>query len=102
MLLISDKLRVGVVAGHVPIAEVPKVITKENILDKLDILNSSLIRDFGIRRPQIAVLSLNPHAGDDGLIGTEEIDIINPALEEAREKGIMALGPYPADGFWIE
>lgn len=100
MLLISDKLRVGVVAGHVPIAEVPKVITKENILDKLDILNSSLIRDFGIRRPQIAVLSLNPHAGDDGLIGTEEIDIINPALEEAREKGIMALGPYPADGFF--
>lgn len=100
MLLISDKLRVGVVAGHVPISEVANVVTKETILSKLDILNTSLIKDFGIRRPRIAVLSLNPHAGDEGVIGTEEIDVIIPALDEAREKGIMALGPYPADGFF--
>ncbi|PKQ66350.1 4-hydroxythreonine-4-phosphate dehydrogenase PdxA [Labilibaculum manganireducens] len=100
MLLISDKLRVGVVAGHVPISKVPEVVSKENIISKLNILNSSLQKDFGIRKPRIAVLSLNPHAGDDGLIGTEEIDEIIPALEEVREKGIMALGPYPADGFF--
>ncbi|MBI9057713.1 MAG: 4-hydroxythreonine-4-phosphate dehydrogenase PdxA [Labilibaculum sp.] len=100
MLLISDKLRVGVVAGHVPISKVAEVVTKENIMSKLDILNTSLKKDFGIRRPRIAVLSLNPHAGDEGVIGTEEIDIIIPTIEEAREKGIMALGPYPADGFF--
>jgi 4-hydroxythreonine-4-phosphate dehydrogenase len=100
MLLISDKLRVGVVAGHVPISKVPEKITKENIISKLNILNSSLQMDFGIRKPRIAVLSLNPHAGDEGLIGTEEIDVIIPALEEVREKGMMALGPYPADGFF--
>ena len=100
MLLISDKLRVGVVAGHVPISKVPEMITKENIISKLNILNTSLQMDFGIRKPRIAVLSLNPHAGDQGLIGTEEIDVIIPALEEVREKGMMALGPYPADGFF--
>jgi len=100
MLLISDKLRVGVVAGHVPISKVTEKITRENILEKLNILNDSLLRDFGIRRPQIAVLSLNPHAGDNGLIGTEEEEIIKPALEEARKNGIMALGPFPADGFF--
>ncbi|MBL4559731.1 MAG: 4-hydroxythreonine-4-phosphate dehydrogenase PdxA [Bacteroidales bacterium] len=100
MLLISDKLRVGVVAGHVPISKVPEIVSKENIISKLNILNTSLQKDFGIRKPRIAVLSLNPHAGDEGLIGTEEIDVIIPALEEVREKGIIALGPYPADGFF--
>ena len=100
MLLLSNKLRVGVVAGHVPISKVPQQITKEAILEKLDILNKSLLKDFGIQRPKIAVLSLNPHAGDNGLIGTEELEIINPALNEAREKNIMALGPFPADGFF--
>lgn len=100
MLLISNKLRVGVVAGHIPISKVPDAITEENIFAKLEILNSSMLKDFGIRRPRIAVLSLNPHAGDEGLIGNEEIDVIIPTLEKAREKGIMALGPYPADGFF--
>ncbi|WP_372751654.1 4-hydroxythreonine-4-phosphate dehydrogenase PdxA [Labilibaculum sp.] len=100
MLLISDKLRVGVVAGHVPISKVPEFVSKENIISKLNILNTSLQKDFGIRKPRIAVLSLNPHAGDQGLIGNEEIDVIIPALEEVRENGIMALGPYPADGFF--
>ncbi|MDQ2179975.1 4-hydroxythreonine-4-phosphate dehydrogenase PdxA [Marinifilum sp. D714] len=100
MLLLSDKLRVGVVAGHVPISKVSEKITKEAILEKLEILNESLLKDFGIQKPKIAVLSLNPHAGDNGLIGTEEQEIIIPVLNTAREKGIMALGPFPADGFF--
>ena len=70
------------------------------ISEKLNILNKSLIQDFGIRKPKVAVLSLNPHAGDDGLIGSEEKDVIIPAIEKARKSGIMALGPYPADGFF--
>ncbi|MCZ4695641.1 4-hydroxythreonine-4-phosphate dehydrogenase PdxA [Ancylomarina euxinus] len=100
MLLISEKLRVGVVTGHIPISKVSENITEEKIIDKLDILNKSLIQDFGIRKPKVAVLSLNPHAGDDGLIGSEEKDVIIPAIEKARKSGIMALGPYPADGFF--
>lgn len=97
MLMINDDMRVGVVTGHLPISEVANNITKEAILQKIDVLHSSLKLDFRIRKPRIAVLGLNPHIGDEGLLGKEEQDIIIPALEEAREKGIMALGPYPAD-----
>lgn len=100
MLLISNNLRVGVVAGHVAVADIPKHITKKNINDKIEILHNSLVRDFGILKPKIAVLSLNPHCGDNGLLGTEEIEIINPCLKELREKGIMAMGPYAADGLF--
>ncbi len=100
MILMNDRLKVGVVTGHIPIAEVPQRITKEIIEEKLHILNESLIKDFGIGKPKIAVLSLNPHAGDNGLIGKEEEEIIKPLLNEVRGKGIMALGPYPADGFF--
>ncbi len=100
MLLISDVLKVGVVTGHIPLTDVSKSITKEKIVAKLKILNKSLKEDFTIRKPRIAVLGLNPHAGDDGLIGQEEQDIIIPAIEEAKNKGIMALGPYPADGLF--
>ncbi len=100
MLLMSGNLKVGVVTGHIPISEVPQRITKEAVAEKLNILNESLKQDFGIGKPKIAVLSLNPHAGDNGLIGKEEEEIIKPLLNEAREKGIMALGPYPADGFF--
>jgi len=100
MLLISEKLRVGVVTGHIPISKVSENITEEKIVEKLKILNHSLIQDFGIRKPKLAVLSLNPHAGDDGLIGSEEKDVIIPAIEKARKSGVMALGPYPADGFF--
>ena len=78
MLLISEKLRVGVVTGHIPISKVSESITEELIIEKLNILNKSLIQDFSIRKPKIAVLSLNPHAGDDGLIGSEEKDVIIP------------------------
>ncbi|MCK4663711.1 MAG: 4-hydroxythreonine-4-phosphate dehydrogenase PdxA [Bacteroidales bacterium] len=100
MLLVSDILKVGVVAGHIPISEVASYITKENILSKLKIMNESLIQDFGIRKPKLAVLGLNPHAGDSGVIGDEEEEIIIPAIKNAREQDIMALGPYPADGFF--
>ncbi len=100
MLLISNNLRVGVVTGHIPISEVPKQITKELILEKIEVLNNTLQQDFGIDKPKIAVLSLNPHAGDNGLIGKEEKTVIEPALKEARQNKIMALGPYPADGFF--
>ncbi len=100
MLLMSGNLKVGIVTGHIPISEVPNKITKEAIAEKLEILNETLKQDFGIGKPKIAVLSLNPHAGDNGLIGKEEEQIIKPLLNEVREKGIMALGPYPADGFF--
>ncbi|TLX75285.1 4-hydroxythreonine-4-phosphate dehydrogenase PdxA [Labilibacter sediminis] len=100
MLLISDVLKVGVVTGHVPLNQITEYITKEKIVSKLRILNRSLKQDFTIRKPKIAVLGLNPHAGDNGLLGKEEQDIIIPAIEEAKSKGIVALGPYPADGFF--
>ena len=100
MLLVSENLKVGVVTGHIPISEVSKSITKEAIVNKLKVLNDSLKQDFGIRKPKIAVLGLNPHAGDNGVIGTEESEIIIPAIEEAKKYKIMALGPYPADGFF--
>ncbi len=100
MLLVSDKLRVGVVTGHIPIKDISKTITKDLILRKLRILNKSLIEDFAIEKPKIAVLGLNPHAGDNGLIGSEEIEVIIPALKQAQKENIMALGPYAADGFF--
>lgn len=100
MLLISENLRVGVVTGHLPLREVPETITKELIISKLRVLHRSLIADFACTNPRIAVLGLNPHAGDNGVIGNEENEIIIPALKEAANKGITALGPYPADGFF--
>ncbi|WP_282035647.1 4-hydroxythreonine-4-phosphate dehydrogenase PdxA [Saccharicrinis aurantiacus] len=100
MLLISDIMKVGVVTGHIPVTQVSNAINTDKIVDKLRILNHSLKNDFTIRKPKIAVLGLNPHAGDNGLIGKEEIDVIIPAIEKAKSLGIMALGPYPADGFF--
>ncbi|MCU4162734.1 4-hydroxythreonine-4-phosphate dehydrogenase PdxA [Carboxylicivirga caseinilyticus] len=100
MLMVSDIMKVGVVAGHVPLKDVPSKITKESILAKLRTLNETLTMDFSIRKPRVAVLGLNPHAGDQGVLGTEEQDIIIPALDEAKQEGIMALGPYPADGLF--
>ncbi len=100
MLLVSDVMRVAVVTGHIPLKEVPTAISKKLILDKLDTFNRSLKQDFTIVRPRIAVLGLNPHAGDDGLIGKEEEKTIKPALEEAKADGILCFGPYPADGFF--
>ena len=100
MILMSENLRVALVTTHLPIKDVAHAITKEAIVEKATIFHESLRRDFRISSPRIAVLALNPHAGDDGLLGSEEKDIIRPAVEELAEKGIQAYGPYPADGFF--
>ncbi len=100
MLLVNDNLRVGLVTGHVALKEVSNVLTTELIVAKLDAMNKSLLSDFNIPSPRIAVLGLNPHSGDNGLLGEEEKTIIQPALEIASKQGIMAFGPYPADGFF--
>ncbi|MFI5150440.1 MAG: 4-hydroxythreonine-4-phosphate dehydrogenase PdxA [Bacteroidia bacterium] len=100
MLLVSDSLRVGVVTGHMPLAQVSASITQEVIIEKIKLLNTTLIRDFGIRKPRIAVLGLNPHAGDQGTLGTEDKDIILPAVNKVKDQYILAWGPYPADGFF--
>lgn len=100
MFLISEDIKVGVVTGHIPVNEVAKSISTDTILAKLKLMHTSLKRDFWIQKPKIAVLGLNPHAGDNGLIGTEEQEIIIPAIEQANNQGIFALGPYPADGFF--
>jgi len=100
MLMLNEELRIGLVTGHLPIEQVSKHITQELILQKLESFNHSLIQDFGIRKPKIAVLGLNPHAGDNGLLGQEEEKTIIPALQKAEDKGLLAFGPYPADGFF--
>jgi 4-hydroxythreonine-4-phosphate dehydrogenase len=100
MFLVSDTLRVGVVTGHIPVAKISESITTQKIVHKLKLMSASLQDDFWIRKPKIAVLGLNPHASDNGLIGSEEKDTIIPAIEEARENDILAFGPYPADGFF--
>lgn len=100
MFLCSDNLRVGVVTNHTPIAKISQTLTVELIVRKLKVMNDSLQRDFNIVMPKIAVLGLNPHAGDRGLLGEEEINIISPAIEQANQQGIMAFGPYSPDGFF--
>lgn len=100
MFLISEKLKVATLTGHIPINEITKYIKKDYILNKLRIINNSLLKDFGINRGKIAILGLNPHASDNGLIGNEEENEIIPAIKEARNEKIMAMGPYPADGFF--
>ncbi len=100
MLLVCDELKVGLVTGHLPIKEVAAKLNKDLILKKIKLLNETLKNDFNCPKPKIAVLGLNPHAGDNGLIGNEEKEIITPAVEMAQAEGIVAYGPYPADGFF--
>jgi 4-hydroxythreonine-4-phosphate dehydrogenase len=100
MLMVSDIIKVGVVTGHIPVSEVSKSITKEKILRNLRLLHKTFLEDFSVRKPRIAVLGLNPHAGDGGVIGNEEENIIIPAIKQAFDEGIIAMGPYPADGFF--
>ena len=100
MILMTDTLRVALVTGHIPVSQVPSQITVENIVTKLQVFNQSLKQDFTIIKPRIAVLALNPHAGDNGVIGNEEVEIIKPAMEEAERLGVMSFGPFPADGFF--
>ncbi|MAC94273.1 MAG: 4-hydroxythreonine-4-phosphate dehydrogenase PdxA [Flavobacteriales bacterium] len=100
MLMLSEEARIGVVTGHIPLKEVANQLNTDLILKKITLLNKSLKEDFGIRKPKIAVMGLNPHAGDNGLLGKEEIEIIEPAIKQAKSIEILALGPYPADGFF--
>lgn len=100
MFLVSDNLKVAVVAGHVPIKEVSALLSVEKIITRLKSIQQSLQRDFGIRKPKIAVLGLNPHAGDNGLIGKEEQEIIQPAIKKCFDEGMFVYGPYAADGFF--
>ena len=100
MLMLNKSLRVGVVTGHLPLNQVSKNISQKLILQKLNSFNHSLIQDFGIRKPKIAVLGLNPHAGDNGLLGQEEKKTIIPAIQKAKKQGLSAFGPFPADGFF--
>jgi len=100
MLMVSQNIRIGVVTSHIPLAEVSSSLTKELILEKLRIMDQALKRDFNIPKPKIALLGLNPHASDDGLIGNEETEIIIPAISDAFQQGIHAYGPYAADGFF--
>lgn len=100
MLMCSGDLRVGVVTGHIPLKDVSANISKDLIVRRIQQLEGSLIRDFKVRRPKIAVLGLNPHAGESGMLGDEEKNIIIPAMNEAAENGLICMGPYPADGFF--
>ena len=100
MIMVCDRLKVGVVTGHIALKDVVTSITKEKILSKLRLMKVSLERDFGVDAPKIAVLGLNPHCGDGGLLGDEEQQIILPAVQEANAEGILAFGPYSPDGFF--
>jgi len=100
MLMISGSLRVGVLTGHVPLADVPALVTQEKLTSALRLINRTMLEDFNINRPRIAVLSLNPHAGDNGLLGKEEQTILIPAIERVKNDNILVFGPYPSDGFF--
>ena len=100
MFMVSDNIRVGVVTNHLPLREVAAAVTREKVLRKLLILAETLRIDFNIGKPTIAVLGLNPHAGDEGAIGDEDDKIVRPAIEDAKAKGILAFGPFPADGMF--
>ena len=100
MIMTSELMRVGLVTIHVPVAEVASKLSKEAIVERIKQLNTSMREDFGVVRPKVAVLALNPHAGDGGLLGMEEQEIIKPAIVEAYEEGILAFGPFASDGFF--
>lgn len=100
MLMTSSRMKIAVVTGHIALKDVAGGITREKILSKLRLLNESLKKDYCIDQPKIAVLSLNPHSGDGGLLGSEEQDIIIPAIAQATEEGILAFGPYSSDGYF--
>jgi len=100
MLMISENMKIGFVTGHVPLGKVSEMLTIDLVANKIRMMNHSLILDFGIRKPQIAIMGLNPHAGDDSLLGTEEAEIIIPAMKQTDKEGIMTFGPFAVDGFF--
>jgi 4-hydroxythreonine-4-phosphate dehydrogenase len=100
MFMVHDNLRVGLLTDHVPVNEVAKHLTEKLIVQKIETIKQSLIQDFGVNKPKIAVLALNPHAGDNGVIGKEDDEILKPALKKLFEKGTLVFGPFAADGFF--
>ena len=100
MLMVSDVMKIAFVTGHIPLADVKVAITSDKIIAKAKQLNNSLLTDFGVRKPKIAIIGLNPHAGEDGMLGSEENEIIIPAIEQLKQDNILAFGPYPADSFF--
>ena len=100
MILMTDKLRIGLITGHIPVSEISKSITPELIKQKVEILHKTLIQDFAISKPKIAILGLNPHCGDHGVIGKEDDEIIRPTITEIQEEGKLVYGPYAADSFF--
>ncbi|MHA8086761.1 4-hydroxythreonine-4-phosphate dehydrogenase PdxA [Aquirufa sp. Wall-65K1] len=100
MMMVSDNLRMGVVTGHLPLQEVSKALNTQMLKDKIALFLKSLKEDFCIDKPKLAVLGLNPHAGESGLLGQEELEIIQPVIDDFRSQGNLVLGPYPADGFF--
>lgn len=100
MLMVQDKFRVGLLTDHVPVNEIAKHLTPALMIQKIETIKNSLIQDFGIRRPKIAVLGFNPHSGDNGVIGKEELEIMKPTIKSIYDKGTMVFGPFPADGFF--
>jgi len=100
MFLVDKGLRVGVATGHIPLKEIGTALTKEKIISKLTLMVESLQKDFGIRKPKIAVLGVNPHAGENGLLGSEEEEVIIPAVQELKKHNHLIMGPYPSDGFF--
>lgn len=100
MMMVGPSLRVALVTSHIPLKDIPQTLTRERVLQKIKAMELSLRKDFGVIRPKIAVFGLNPHAGENGKMGTEEAEIIAPAINHAQNEGILAFGPYPADGFF--
>lgn len=100
MFLCNDSLRIGVATGHIALSEIKEKLTKEVLKEKTNLMLKSLKKDFGIGKPRVAILGLNPHAGEDGLLGSEEKELISPLITEFKEKGNLVFGPYPADGFF--
>jgi 4-phospho-D-threonate 3-dehydrogenase / 4-phospho-D-erythronate 3-dehydrogenase len=100
MLMVSDNLRVGLLTDHIPVTDVAKHLTEKLLIEKIETLNKCLVQDFSINKPKIAVLGLNPHAGDNGVIGKEDDEVIKPTIKKLFEKGTMVFGPYSADGFF--
>jgi len=100
MFMVAENMKVALLTEHVPLKDVVQHVTRENIISKLQVMNDSLKKDFGINKPKIAVLGLNPHAGDEGLVGKEEEEIIRPAIKEAKQRNIFCFGPYSADAFF--
>jgi 4-hydroxythreonine-4-phosphate dehydrogenase len=100
MLMVSNELRIGVITGHIPVKEISAALNEDLVMRKIKIMHKSLRRDFAIQKPKIALLGLNPHAGDNGLLGDEEQEILAPVIKQAQDENILVYGPYPADGFF--